>query len=101
MIIDKVISDFKENAKSFSNIGYPEHSMKYQQAAEWLEDYKRLLKKKINRPVELYAIEEISSGKIIFNARGGAYKDKELAIRKLNELGSCSHRLVIYKLLEN
>lgn len=101
MKINKVISDFKKNAKSFSNIGCPEQSMEYQQAAEWLEDYKRLLKKEINRPVELYAIEEISSGKIIFNARGGAYKDKELAIRKLNELGSCSHRLVIYKLLEN
>ena len=57
----------------------------------------------INNEVEkrskvLYGIENIHTGDIIFNAMGGAYQDKNVAYRKMVELGIKEHRLVEYKL---
>ena len=50
------------------------------------------------RPKVLYGIENIHTGEITFNARGGAYQDKNAAYRKMAELGVKEHRLVEYKL---
>ena len=50
------------------------------------------------RPKVLYGIENIHTGEITFNARGGAYQDKNAAYRKMVELGIKEHRLVEYKL---
>ena len=50
------------------------------------------------RPKVLYGIENIHTGEITFNARGGAYQDKNAAYRKMAELGIKEHRLVEYKL---
>lgn len=38
------------------------------------------------RPVELYAVEDCISGVIIFNARGGCYKDLSGAENKISRL---------------
>ena len=51
----------------------------------------------VKRPMVLYAVENIKTGAIIFNARGSGYQDKDAAIRKCKELGE-GHRLVEYKL---
>lgn len=40
----------------------------------------------IFRPTELYAIEDYISGRIIFNARGGCYKDVEDVAYKIERL---------------
>ena len=50
------------------------------------------------RPKVLYGIENIHTGEITFNARGGAYQDKNAAYRKMAELGVKEYRLVEYKL---
>ena len=57
-------------------------------------------KKENNNPEVLYAIKNIETGEIIFNARGGAYQNKEAAISKWLELGQEAHRLVEYRLNE-
>jgi len=57
-------------------------------------------KKENNNPESLYAIKNIETGEIIFNARGGAYQNKEAAISKCLELGQETHKLVEYKLSE-
>ena len=49
-------------------------------------------------PTILYAIENICTGEIIFNARGGAYQNKYAAMNKLEELGTKEYRIVEYKL---
>ena len=41
----------------------------------------------VKRPMVLYAVENIKTGAIIFNARGSGYQDKDAAIRKCKELG--------------
>ena len=51
----------------------------------------------VKRPMVLYAVENIKTVAIIFNARGSGYQDKDAAIRKCKELGE-GHRLVEYKL---
>ena len=51
-----------------------------------------------NKITKLYAIENIATGEIIFNARGGAYKKPEEAIAKLDKLESGKYRLVTYEL---
>ena len=66
--------------------------------AFYLKDYKRLLPEVPNKITKLYAIEDISTGQIIFNARGGAYKKPEEAIAKLDKLESGKYRLVTYEL---
>ena len=52
------------------------------------------------RPKVLYGVENIHTGKITFNARGGAYQDKNAACRKMVELGVKDHRVVENKLEE-
>lgn len=53
---------------------------------------------RINRPEVLYAIENINTGEITFNARGGAYQDKEAAYKKMCRMGQNDHRIVKYRL---
>lgn len=53
----------------------------------------------VNRPEVLYAIENINTGEITFNARGGAYQDnKEAAYKKMCCMGQNEHRIVEYRL---
>ena len=66
--------------------------------AFYLMDYKRLLPEVPNKITKLYAIENIVTGEIIFNARGGAYKKPEEAIAKLDKLEDGKYRLVTYEL---
>ena len=67
-----------------------------------LEQIKELEKKVINRPIELYAIEDCIKGNIIFNARGGCYKEmadaSDKVARLLKENPKGSYRIVTYKL---
>ena len=55
------------------------------------------MNKLIDSPYVLYAIEEISTGKIIFNARGGCYKEPKDVAKKLKKLGTDDHRIIVYK----
>ena len=68
--------------------------------AFYLKDYKRLLPEVPNKITKLYAIENIATGEIIFNARGGAYKKPEEAIAKLDKLEDGKYRIVTYELKE-
>ena len=68
--------------------------------AFYLMDYKRLLSEVPNKITKLYAIENIATGEIIFNARGGAYKKPEEAMAKLDKLEDGKYRLVTYELKE-
>ena len=68
--------------------------------AFYLKDYKRLLSEAPNKITKLYAIENIATGEIIFNARGGAYKKPEEAMAKLDKLEDGKYRLVTYELKE-
>lgn len=80
--------------------GCIEDKKEVEQLIDWLNDYRSRLRKEIaSRPKELYAIEHIPSGKIIFNARGGCYKHLDEAKAKLDECGLC-YRIVTYKLQE-
>ena len=54
--------------------------------------------KRVQRPEVLYAIENINTGEITFNARGGAYQDKEAAYKKMCRMGQDDHRIVKYRL---
>lgn len=49
---------------------------------------------------KLYAIQNIATGEIIFNARGGAYKKASEALAKLDKLEDSKYRLVTYELKE-
>ena len=51
----------------------------------------------VDSPYILYAIEEISTGKVIFNARGGCYKEPKDVAKKLKKLGTDDHRIIVYK----
>ena len=56
------------------------------------------------RPTELYAVEDCISGKIIFNARGGCYKDIAEVSDKLARLtkeNGGTYRIVKYVLSAN
>lgn len=53
---------------------------------------------RVNRPEVLYAIENINTGEITFNSRGGAYQDKEAAYKKMCHMGQNEHRIVEYRL---
>ena len=62
---------------------------------------KALEQEYINRPTKLYAIEECISGNIIFNARGGCYKEYADAMSKVARLieeDGKSYRIVKYEL---
>lgn len=72
-----------------------------EQLIEWLTDYRNRLRKEIEfRPKELYAIEYVPSGKIIFNARGGCYKHLDEAKARFKKLGEENYRIITYKLKE-
>lgn len=43
-------------------------------------------------------MENINTGEITFNARGGAYQDKEAAYKKMCCMGQNEHRIVEYRL---
>ncbi len=58
----------------------------------------------IFRPTELYAVEDCVSGKIIFNARGGCYKeiaDVTDKIARLTKENGGTYRIVKYVLSAN
>ena len=58
----------------------------------------------IFRPTELYAVEDCISGKIIFNALGGCYKDVEDVadkIARLTKENGGTYRMVKYMLSAN
>lgn len=67
-----------------------------------LEQIKVLEKKMISRPIELYAVEDCISGEIIFNARGGCYKEvadaNDKISRLLKEHSDKSYKIVTYRL---
>ena len=94
----------KKNAKAFAEVGYITRwngervDEIFGNIAAYLKDYKRLLSEVPNKITKLYAIENIATGEIIFNARGGAYKKPEEAIAKLDKLESGKYRLVTYEL---
>lgn len=46
----------------------------------------------------LWVIRNNDTNELIFNARGGAYKDKEAALNKIKKLGSQNHCLLRYEL---
>lgn len=68
-----------------------------------LDQIKELKKQIINRPIELYAIEDCISGNIIFNARGGCYREAADASDKISRLlkenPDNSYRIVTYRLV--
>ena len=66
--------------------------------AFYLMDYKRILSEGSRKITKLYAIEDISTGQIIFNARGGAYKSADEALAKLDKLEDGKYRIVTYEL---
>lgn len=94
MTLDERINELK---LLNGNLCDSESVYKNTQLIKWLEEYKQLKALQIRRPTELYAIENITSGEIIFNARGGCYKEKEAAERKVKELGM-NYRIVKYRL---
>lgn len=54
--------------------------------------------RRVNRPEVLYAIENINTGNITFNARGGCYRNVFDAIEKMHKIGQNEHRIVEYRL---
>ena len=54
--------------------------------------------RRVDRPEVLYAIENINTGEIIFNARGGCYRNIFDAIKRMYEIGQNEHRIVKYRL---
>lgn len=98
MTIEQKINELKTVASRFEQCHANCDDIK--QEIEWLTDYRNRLRKEIEfRPKELYAIEHIPTGHIIFNARGGCYKHLDEAENKLSRTdGDC--RIVTYKLQE-
>ena len=54
--------------------------------------------RRVSRPEVLYAIENINTGEITFNARGGCYRNIFDAIEKMHKMGQNEHRIVEYRL---
>ena len=98
MTLEQKIKDLEKTAESYRSAGVPCGDV--EQEIAWLTDYRNRLRKEIEfRPKELYAIEHIPTGHIIFNARGGCYKHWDEAENKLSRIdGDC--RIVTYKLQE-
>lgn len=94
MTLDERINELKLLNGNLCDL---ELEYKNTQLIKWLEEYKQLKALQMRRPTELYAIENITTGEIIFNARGGCYRDKEAAKRKVKELGM-NYRIVKYRL---
>ena len=98
MTLEQKIKDLEEVAERLKE--YDLDCADIKQEIAWLTDYRNRLRKEIEfRPKELYAIEHIPTGHIIFNARGGCYKHLDEAENKLSRVdGDC--RIVTYKLQE-
>lgn len=71
----------------------------YSDIARYLSEYRQMLDGH-NVITKLYAIQDVTTGKIIFNARGGAYKSADEALTKLNKLEDGKYRIVTYELKE-
>ena len=71
----------------------------YSDIARYLNEYRQMLGGQ-NVITKLYAIQDVTTGKIIFNARGGAYKSPEEAMAKLDKLEDGKYRIVTYELKE-
>ena len=76
---------------------------KVNEIVDWInkhedESKKDNTKQNVNRPKVLYALEDIETGEIIFNARGGAYQDYESVVEKLCKLGTNDYKIVKYSL---
>lgn len=54
--------------------------------------------RRVDSPEVLYAIENINTGEITFNARGGAYRNVLDAIKKMHKMGQNEYRIVEYRL---
>lgn len=67
-----------------------------------LKQIKSLEQKAISRPIELYAVEDCIGGNIIFNARGGCYREVDDASDKISRLlkehNDKRYRIVTYRL---
>lgn len=95
MTLDERINELKSLNGNLCDL---ESEYKNAQLIKWLEEYKQLKALQIKRPTELYAIENITTGEIIFNARGGCYKHTDEAETKLRKLGN-GYKIVKYKLI--
>lgn len=95
MTLDERINELKSLNGNLCDL---ESEYKNAQLIKWLEEYKQLKALQIKRPTELYAIEDIKTGEIIFNARGGCYKHIDEARTKLRKLGN-GYQIVKYKLI--
>ena len=95
MTLDERINELKSLNGNLYDL---ESEYKNAQLIRWLEDYKQLKALQIKRPTELYAIENITTGEIIFNARGGCYRQIDEAKTKLRKLGD-GYKIVKYKLI--
>lgn len=95
MTLDERINELKALNRNLCDL---ESEYKNTQLIKWLEEYKQLKALQIKRPTELYAIEDITTGEIIFNARGGCYRQIDEAKTKLRKLGD-GYKIVKYKLI--
>ena len=98
--IDEAIEFCKDVAtdEAFSNKAYGIlKAKKLADIAVYLEHYKMLLAKP-DKITKLYAIEDIATGQIIFNARGGAYKSADEVLAILDKLEDGKYRIVTYEL---
>lgn len=78
--------NFEELIKSINYVVKAINKMKTEQLA------------RVNRPEVLYAIENIDTGEITFNARGGAYRNVLDVTKKMQKMGQNTHRIVKYRL---
>lgn len=95
MTLDERINELKLLNGNLCDL---ELEYKNTQLIKWLEEYKQLKALQVKRPTELYAIEDIVTGEIIFNARGGCYRQIDEAKTKLRKLGD-GYKIVKYKLI--
>lgn len=95
MTLDERINELKLLNGNLCDL---ELKYKNTQLIKWLEEYKQLKALQVKRPTELYAIEDIVTGEIIFNARGGCYRQIDEAKTKLRKLGD-GYKIVKYKLI--
>lgn len=94
MTLDERINELKSLSGNLYDL---ELEYKNTQLIKQLEEYRQLKALQVKRPTELYAIEDMTTGEIIFNARGGCYRDKEAVKRKVKELGA-NYKIVKYRL---
>lgn len=95
MTLDEKINELKSLNGNLCDL---ESEYENAQLIKWLEEYKQLKHLQVKRPIELYAIEDIATGEIIFNARGGCYRHIDEAKTKLRKLGD-GYKIVKYKLI--